>query len=76
MRANNDTRRLFEGKPGKQVQARVDTDGAALELIARFAPPSVDAADDPLHAGHDRIAAGSGWRATAEVWRRSVPSCA
>ncbi|HSB25297.1 MAG TPA: M23 family peptidase, partial [Burkholderiaceae bacterium] len=35
MRANNETRRLFEGRPGKQVQARTSGDGRPLELVAR-----------------------------------------
>jgi murein DD-endopeptidase MepM/ murein hydrolase activator NlpD len=66
MRANNDARRLFEGNAGKQIQARVDTDGAALELIARFAPPSVD--QQQSHFVRVTInRADSGWRATAEV---------
>ena len=45
MRANNDTRRLFEGRAGKQVQARVNSDGHPIELVARFAPPSVELAN-------------------------------
>src|SRR5262249_21370384 len=45
MRANNDTRRLFEGRPGKQVQARVSSDGQPQELIARFAPPTIQPAN-------------------------------
>jgi murein DD-endopeptidase MepM/ murein hydrolase activator NlpD len=66
MRANNDARRLFEGKPGKQVQARVGTDGAALELVARFAPPSVD--QQLTHFTRVTIdRAGGGWRANSEV---------
>lgn len=66
MRANNDTRRLFEGKPGKQVIARVDADGRPFELVARFAPSNV-----ALQGTHfnrvtvERIAGN--WRASAEL---------
>src|SRR5512139_374703 len=45
MRANNDARRLFEGRPGKQLQARVSSDCRPLELVARFAPPSTELAN-------------------------------
>lgn len=66
MRANNDTRRLFEGKPGKQVQARVDADGAAYELVARFAPANV--AQQQTHFNRVTIERTSGsWRASAEL---------
>lgn len=66
MRANNDTRRLFEGKPGKQVQARVDADGAAFELVARFAPSNV--ALQMSHFTRVSIERSSGaWRANAEL---------
>jgi murein DD-endopeptidase MepM/ murein hydrolase activator NlpD len=66
MRANNDARRLFEGKPGKQVQARVGTDGAALELTARFAPPSLD--QQLTHFTRLTIdRAGGGWRSNLEI---------
>lgn len=66
MRANNDTRRLFEGKPGKQVQARVDADGAAYELVARFAPSNVS--QQQTHFNRVTIERSSGnWRASAEL---------
>jgi murein DD-endopeptidase MepM/ murein hydrolase activator NlpD len=66
MRANNDTRRLFEGKPGKQVQARVDADGAAFVLVARFAPPNV--ALQTSHFTRVTIDRSTGsWRANAEL---------
>jgi murein DD-endopeptidase MepM/ murein hydrolase activator NlpD len=66
MRANNDTRRLFEGKPGKQVQARVDADGAAYELVARFAPGTVSL--QQTHFTRVTIERSSGaWRAHAEL---------
>jgi murein DD-endopeptidase MepM/ murein hydrolase activator NlpD len=66
MRANNDTRRLFEGKPGKQVQARVDADGAAYELVARFAPAGV--ALQQTHFARVTVDRTSGnWRASAEL---------
>jgi murein DD-endopeptidase MepM/ murein hydrolase activator NlpD len=66
MRANDDTRRLFEGRPGKQVQARVSSDGRPLELVARFAPPSTE-----LSSTHfTRLTVtrdGDQWRATSEL---------
>lgn len=66
MRANNDTRRLFEGRPGKQVQARVGSDGSALELVARYAPPNVD--QHVTHFTRVTIERSSGtWRATSEL---------
>ncbi len=66
MRANNDTRRLFEGKPGKQIQARVDADGAAYELVARFAPGNVS--QQQTHFTRVTIERTSGnWRASAEL---------
>jgi hypothetical protein len=66
MRANNDTRRLFEGRPGKQVQARVSVDGQPLELVARFAPPSTDLANTQF----TRLTItrnGDQWRADSEL---------
>ncbi|MFO1218247.1 MAG: M23 family metallopeptidase [Burkholderiaceae bacterium] len=66
MRANNDTRRLFEGKPGKQVIARVDADGRPAELVARFAPSNV--AQQNTHFQRVSIERSSGtWRASAEL---------
>lgn len=66
MRANNDTRRLFEGKPGKQVVARVDADGTPSELVARFAPANV--ALQQTHFNRVTIERSSGsWRAHAEL---------
>jgi murein DD-endopeptidase MepM/ murein hydrolase activator NlpD len=66
MRANNDTRRLFEGKPGKQVIARVDADGRPFELVARFAPSNV--AQHGTHFNRVTVERSSGnWRANAEL---------
>jgi hypothetical protein len=66
MRANNDTRRLFEGRPGKQVQARVSSDGRPLELVARFAPPSTELAN--THFTRLTITRnGDQWRANSEL---------
>src|SRR5215510_1740231 len=66
MRANNDTRRLFEGRPGKQVQARVNSDGKPLELVARFAPPTTDLAN--THFTRLTIQRdGDQWRASSEL---------
>jgi murein DD-endopeptidase MepM/ murein hydrolase activator NlpD len=66
MRGNTDARRIFEGRPGKQVQARVGTDGAALELVVRFAAPGVD--QQQTHFTRVTIdRAGSGWRAHREI---------
>jgi len=66
MRANNDTRRLFEGRPGKQVQARVSSDGRPLELVARFAPPSIELAN--THFTRLTITRnGDQWRADSEL---------
>jgi len=66
MRANNDTRRLFEGRAGKQVQARVNTDGQPLELTVRFAPPSAELAN--THFTRLTIKReGDQWRASSEL---------
>src|SRR6185436_12638945 len=68
MRANNDTRRLFEGRAGKQVQARVSTDGQPLELVARFAPPNTEQAGTHF----TRLSVkreGDQWRASSELAR-------
>jgi murein DD-endopeptidase MepM/ murein hydrolase activator NlpD len=66
MRANNDTRRLFEGRPGKQVQARVSSDGRPFELVARFAPPSAELAN--THFTRLTITrSGDQWRADSEL---------
>jgi len=66
MRGNNDTRRLFEGRPGKQVQARVSVDGQPLELVARFAPPGPEQAN--THFTRLTITRnGDQWRANSEL---------
>jgi len=66
MRANNDTRRLFEGRPGKQVQARTSSDGRPLELVARFAPPTPELAN--THFTRLTIQReGDQWRASSEL---------
>ncbi len=66
MRANNDTRRLFEGRAGKQVQARVSSDGKPLELVARFSPPSPEMA--ATHFTRLTIRReGDQWRASSEL---------
>jgi murein DD-endopeptidase MepM/ murein hydrolase activator NlpD len=66
MRGNNDTRRLFEGRPGKQVQARVSADGRPLELVARFAPPSAELANSHFtRLTLTRV--GDQWRANSEL---------
>jgi murein DD-endopeptidase MepM/ murein hydrolase activator NlpD len=66
MRGNTDARRIFEGRPGKQVQARVGSDGAALELVARFAAPGPDR--EPTHFTRVTLdRAGGGWRARHEI---------
>jgi murein DD-endopeptidase MepM/ murein hydrolase activator NlpD len=66
MRQNNHTRRLFEGRPGKQVLARVSSDGRPLELVARFAPPATALAQSHF----TRLTVkreGDQWRATSDV---------
>jgi murein DD-endopeptidase MepM/ murein hydrolase activator NlpD len=66
MRQNNDARGLFEGRPGKQVQARVSGDGRPVELVARFAPPTTDLANTHftrLTLEH----VGDQWRANTEL---------
>jgi len=66
MRQNNDTRRLFEGRPGKQVLARVNSDGRPLEVVARFAPPTTEQG----HTHFTRVTierVGDQWRANSEV---------
>jgi murein DD-endopeptidase MepM/ murein hydrolase activator NlpD len=66
MRQNNDTRRLFEGRPGKQVLARVSADGRPLELVARFAPPNTEQSSTHFtRVTIERI--GDQWRANSEV---------
>ena len=66
MRANDDTRRLFEGRPGKQVQARTSSDGRPLELVARFAPPTPELAN--THFTRLTIRRdGDQWRADSEL---------
>lgn len=66
MRQNNETRRLFEGRAGKQVLARVSTDGRPIELVARYAPPGAELA----HSHFTRVTierVGDQWRANSEV---------
>lgn len=71
MRQNNDTRRLFEGRAGKQVQARVGSDGRPLELVARFAPPNPERAGTQFtRLTIDRV--GDQWRATGELAQLST----
>lgn len=66
MRGNTDARRIFEGRAGKQVQARVGSDGAALELVARFAAPGVS--QQQTHFTRVTLErAGDGWRAHHEI---------
>lgn len=66
MRQNDDTRRLFEGRAGKQVQARVSSDGRPLELVARFAPPNTELAGTQFtRLTISRV--GDQWRATSEL---------
>jgi murein DD-endopeptidase MepM/ murein hydrolase activator NlpD len=66
MRQNNDTRRLFEGRAGKQMLARVSADGRPLELVARFAPPNVEQANTHFtRLTIERV--GDQWRANSEV---------
>ena len=66
IRNNNDTRRLFEGRAGKQVQARVSADGRPLELVARFAPPTTELAN--THFTRLTITRdGADWRASSEL---------
>jgi murein DD-endopeptidase MepM/ murein hydrolase activator NlpD len=66
MRQNNDTRRLFEGRAGKQLLARVSADGRPLELVARFAPPNVDQAQTHFtRLTIERV--GEQWRANSEI---------
>jgi len=58
-------RRLFEGRPGKMVDARVRDDGTLVELIARYP------AEGELRATHfTRLVAqrdDEGWRASVDV---------
>ncbi|MCW5660772.1 MAG: M23 family metallopeptidase [Burkholderiaceae bacterium] len=66
MRQNNDTRRLFEGRPGKQVLARVNADGRPLELVARFAPPNTEQSSTHFtRVTIERV--GDQWRANSEL---------
>jgi murein DD-endopeptidase MepM/ murein hydrolase activator NlpD len=66
MRQNNDTRRLFEGRAGKQVLARVSSDGRPLEVVARFAPPNTELASTHFtRLTLERV--GDQWRANSEL---------
>jgi len=42
LRSDPIARRLFEGRAGKRVQARVDSRGSLVELVARYAAPLID----------------------------------
>jgi murein DD-endopeptidase MepM/ murein hydrolase activator NlpD len=42
LRSDPLARRLLEGRAGKRVQVRVDSRGALIELLARYAAPSID----------------------------------
>ena len=42
LRSDPIARRVFEGRAGKRVQVRVDSDGRLIELVARYAAPVVD----------------------------------
>jgi murein DD-endopeptidase MepM/ murein hydrolase activator NlpD len=66
MRQNNDSRHLLEGRPGKQVQARVTSDGRPVEIVARFAPPTTDLANTYFtRLTLQRV--GDQWRASTEL---------
>ena len=66
MRQNNDSRHLLEGRPGKQVQARVTSDGRPVEIVARFAPPTTDLANTHFtRLTLQRV--GDQWRANTEL---------
>jgi len=66
MRQNDDSRRLLEGRPGKQVQAQVSSDGRPVEIVARFAPPTTDLANTHFTRLTLRRT-GDDWRATTEL---------
>src|SRR3982751_1450378 len=42
LRSDPIARRLLEGRAGKRVQARIDSHGALVELLARYAAPAAD----------------------------------
>jgi murein DD-endopeptidase MepM/ murein hydrolase activator NlpD len=42
LRADPIAKRLFDGRAGKRVQVRVDSRGALIELVARYAAPTTD----------------------------------
>jgi murein DD-endopeptidase MepM/ murein hydrolase activator NlpD len=66
MRQNNDTRRLFEGRAGKQILARVSADGRPLELVARLAPPNTQQKSTHItRVTIERV--GDQWRANSEL---------
>ena len=57
---------MFEGRPGKQVLARVGSDGRPLELVARFAPPTAEQGQTHFtRLTIERV--GDQWRANSEV---------
>ena len=66
LRADRDARRLFDGRPGKMVQARTGADGSLLELTVRFA--ALDAARASTHFTRLKISRASGaWRTSLET---------
>ena len=56
LRTDPSAKRLFDGRGGKRVQARVDAFGHLEELVARFAAPSALGADKlPTHFTRLRV---------------------
>ena len=66
LRSDRDARRLFDGRPGKMVQARSGADGALTELVVRFA--ALDSARADTHFTRLKISRANGvWRTTLET---------
>lgn len=66
MRSDASARRILDGRAGKMVQARAGTDGALIELVARYAAPD-SAERQPQFTRLTITRGGDGWVSRIEL---------
>jgi murein DD-endopeptidase MepM/ murein hydrolase activator NlpD len=66
LRSDPLARRIFDGRPGKMVQARATADGALIELVARYAAAD-STSRQPQFTRLTVAREGGGWSSSAEV---------
>ncbi len=66
MRSDADARRILDGRAGKMLQARAGTDGALIELVARYAAPD-SALRQPQFTRLTITRSGDGWHSRMEL---------